>query len=485
MEKTTDAKVFLNIKRCLPSPLYSGESLGIKAQQTKNDPQTAAATRNPYRAILRREYPEPLIALLAFLLGVWLWDHYFGKPAGYPPGTEEVALVKIDHDLRLADAMTGDPAWLRWLAGAENPQVARKHALAALKQLSEGGAMGLQGLVAYTVIHAAEENLPARQLMTDALRGQYPPDFVKMTQRLASGRGTWWQAKWVTEMEHEMAVAGGWRNPHEAAAGKLRTRAIVARSSVWLLGLAGLFFLPRTLVMLKNGLRAQPNGYAGAWRPSLGLVVFLVATLAWIGFTMTLEIGIETLPGLHPLAGILLDSAARLLPALIALGLLFRRPEHAGRVLGLHRGLLPGAVLGMFSLLTLLDLLLQQAIPSPQISPGGGLSAADAGWWGLAFAVVSACLLAPVAEETLYRGVLFRSLWTRMGVLPAALISSAVFAALHFYDGYGLASVAVFGTCCAMFYAATGSLTACIGLHMLYNSAIKLPEWFVYHAPPG
>ena len=38
---------------------------------------------NPYRAILRRDYPEPLIALLAFILGIWLWDHYFGKEQGY------------------------------------------------------------------------------------------------------------------------------------------------------------------------------------------------------------------------------------------------------------------------------------------------------------------------------------------------------------------------------------------------------------------
>ena len=67
--------------------------------------------------------------LLAFILGVWLWDHYFGKPAGYPPGTEEIALVKIDRDLRLADAMAADPAWLRWLAGVDEPQAARATAV--------------------------------------------------------------------------------------------------------------------------------------------------------------------------------------------------------------------------------------------------------------------------------------------------------------------------------------------------------------------
>ena len=82
-------------------------------------------------------------------------------------------------------------------------------------------------------------------------------------------------------------------------------------------------------------------------------------------------------------------------------------------------------------------------------------------------------------------GVLFRSCRNRLGVIPAALLSSVVFALLHFYDGYGLASVGVFGFSCALLYSATGSLTSVIALHMLYNTAIKIPDWIVYHAPLG
>jgi membrane protease YdiL (CAAX protease family) len=196
-------------------------------------------------------------------------------------------------------------------------------------------------------------------------------------------------------------------------------------------------------------------------------------------------LGIATLPELHPVAAISLDSAARILPALIALGLLFRRPSHALRVLGLDRPPALKTVLGVFSLLMLMDPLLRLIIGNDAAEPGGGLSAGEAGIWGLAFAVVSACLLAPLAEEILYRGVLFRSLWNRIGVLPAAILSSAVFAVLHFYDGYGLASVGLFGMSCALLYAATGSLGACIALHVLYNSAIKIPEWLIYHGSFG
>jgi CAAX amino terminal protease family. len=78
--------------------------------------------------------------------------------------------------------------------------------------------------------------------------------------------------------------------------------------------------------------------------------------------------------------------------------------------------------------------------------------------------------------------VLFRSLGNRLGILPAAILSSVIFASIHFYGLYGFISVAVFGFSCAMLYAATGSLMSVILLHSLYNLSIKIPEWWFYHA---
>ena len=122
-------------------------------------------TGNPYRAILRRDYPEPLIALLAFLLGIWLWDHYFRKPEGYAPGTEEIALVKIDRDLRLADTMRDDPPWLRWFAGADEPEVARRDALEVLLKLAADKSITPQGLEAFGIIKATQDRLPMRETL--------------------------------------------------------------------------------------------------------------------------------------------------------------------------------------------------------------------------------------------------------------------------------------------------------------------------------
>jgi membrane protease YdiL (CAAX protease family) len=424
--------------------------------------------------------------LLVFVLGIWLWDHYFGKPQGYEPGTEQIALVKLDRDLRLADVMEGDPAWLRWLAGVDDPATARENALGVLQNLSGGQAISFAGLEAYAILKAAHEELPAREVLAEVMQGRMLSDFAETSDQLAEHGGTWWHARLIEDWEKTSRPVRHWRDSFGRGAMRLRSRAIMARSSVWLIGLAGLAFLPGTLASLFRGLRAKSTGYGGAWPLPLGVTVFLVTTLAWIGFTMVLEIGIANLPALHPVLGIFLDAAARLLPPLIALGLLFRRPSHAARVLGLNRPFHARTILGLFTLLMIIDQALRALLGGGQSTePGGGLSAGDAGLWGLAFAIISACLLAPVAEEVVYRGVLFRSCWNRLGVLPAAVISSAVFAVLHFYGGYGLASVAIFGFSCALLYAATGSLGSCVALHILYNSSIKIPEWLIYHGPLG
>ena len=357
--------------------------------------------RNPYRAILRRDYPEPFIALLAFVLGIWLWDHYFGKPEGYAPGTEEIALVKIDRDLRLADAMSGDPPWLRWMAGADDPAIVRETSLVALERLAADGSMSVAGLEAYAIVKSVHEGLPMREVLAETMQGQMMTDFAEISRALAQHGGTWWHARRVAELETEMTPAAEWRSSFGADSRQLRSRAILARSWVWLLGLAGVAFIPRTLKLLVRG-TARPSRAVIPRRGRCRSAWWFSWFPRWHGSASRSRSTSASAPcpGLHPLAGILLDSAARLLPALIALGLLFRRPSHAIARAGLGPSLSPTAILGMFSLLMIVDLLLRAVIGGGDpTEPGGGLSAGEAGLWGLAFAVVSACLLAPLAEE--------------------------------------------------------------------------------------
>jgi membrane protease YdiL (CAAX protease family) len=421
---------------------------------------------NPYRTILRKSLPEPVIALMAFILGIWMWNRYFTPKLEYAPGTEQLALVKIDRDLRLADATVRDPAWLRKLMGARSREEVSTDSMKALEKLEAWQAMTGRGAFAYEVIRAVN-------------RGEPVPE-----DRDAGAEMSWWRARMNEGLEGRGEISGQWRESYDRSLGSLRNRALLLSSMMAGLIAAGGFFLPFALGRLFRGLKENAKGYSAAWSPALGLTVFMVATLAWIGYVGTLDLGLESLSSFPPIMGLFLDAAARLLPVLIALGFLFKRPSHAMRVLGIDGRWNVRSVLGMMTVLVILDHLLDLVMGNPTaIEPAGGLSVTDAGVTGFLFVIVSACIVAPVTEEILYRGVLFRSLSNRMGITAAAFVSAIVFSSVHFYDLQGFISVAIFGFACALLYRSTGSLTTVIALHMLYNVSIKIPAWVFYHAP--
>lgn len=192
---------------------------------------------NPYRAILRREYPDPLIALLCFILGIWLWDHYLNEPAGYAPGTEEIALIKIDRDLQLAEAMSDDHPLLRWLAHARSIDKVLSSSQNSLEILIRAQSLSPTGFHAYAVIRSTLEDSP--------------PDFYLNQLNLPSAdpdSATWWNLKLADP---------NFQYPENAAKGNLRNRSILVGSAIWLLAIVGVAFLPSTLKTLGSGLRKK------------------------------------------------------------------------------------------------------------------------------------------------------------------------------------------------------------------------------------
>lgn len=81
-----------------------------------------------------------------------------------------------------------------------------------------------------------------------------------------------------------------------------------------------------------------------------------------------------------------------------------------------------------------------------------------------------AVTLAPLLEETLFRGVLFASLRPRLGFWPAALASAAAFAALH-GDLPRLLPLTFLGLVLAWLYERTGSLWPSVAMHAVQNAA--------------
>jgi membrane protease YdiL (CAAX protease family) len=84
-------------------------------------------------------------------------------------------------------------------------------------------------------------------------------------------------------------------------------------------------------------------------------------------------------------------------------------------------------------------------------------------------AVVSAVILAPIVEEIIFRALLFGALASRIGVLAAALVSGAIFGAVH-GDLVLFPSLAALGFVAAIAYAATGNLWVSITLHAVNNA---------------
>ena len=82
--------------------------------------------------------------------------------------------------------------------------------------------------------------------------------------------------------------------------------------------------------------------------------------------------------------------------------------------------------------------------------------------------VLVTVLLGPAAEEIIFRGMTYRRIREYLGVLPAVLLSAALFGLFH---GNMLQFLYAFPAGCALafLYEKSGDLRYCIGTHMVLN----------------
>jgi membrane protease YdiL (CAAX protease family) len=96
------------------------------------------------------------------------------------------------------------------------------------------------------------------------------------------------------------------------------------------------------------------------------------------------------------------------------------------------------------------------------------------GWGAVAF-VVAAVVIAPVTEELLFRGLLFRAIRDRYGFVLGAIGSAVFFGLLH--TGAGAVadvvllqvSIGLFGLGLAAVYEWRGTLVANVAAHAVFN----------------
>lgn len=91
-----------------------------------------------------------------------------------------------------------------------------------------------------------------------------------------------------------------------------------------------------------------------------------------------------------------------------------------------------------------------------------------AAWVGL----LGASVIAPIAEELMFRGVLLNRLKLKHGILAAIIISSALFGFTHL--SIAMLRSAIFGACMCIVYLRTKNILVPISLHMIYNFILTM-----------
>lgn len=90
-------------------------------------------------------------------------------------------------------------------------------------------------------------------------------------------------------------------------------------------------------------------------------------------------------------------------------------------------------------------------------------------------------VLAPVAEEFFFRGILLRALGAKFGFAAATVYSSLIFMLLHAQSSYHLTAF-LFSCILCYLYAVSRSLLACIVAHSVVNlSAYVIPKHMEFH----
>jgi membrane protease YdiL (CAAX protease family) len=224
---------------------------------------------------------------------------------------------------------------------------------------------------------------------------------------------------------------------------------------------------------------ARPDAPEVTWRWWEAIVVFLVGTV--LG-------GLIVLPAAQAVGSSRLEDLITGLGGEVGLGaavagwllLMHRRNV---RALGVPRrpflevgvGIVGGLIVyvgGVFVIGAVLTSLLQHAsnrhVRAPHQLPTH-LSSGE-----IVLAGITVILLAPVAEELFFRGLLFRSLRARHGFWFAGPISAVVFGAAHFQgqwqNGLLLSLVMVFvGLALAYLYELRGTIVANMAAHATFN----------------
>lgn len=224
----------------------------------------------------------------------------------------------------------------------------------------------------------------------------------------------------------------------------------------------------------------QPNWWAVVKYPLFVVAAFFAAAmiinlLLWVCAVLGISFGRY---GTGPVFETILATVVYLLAFCIVFGVpyLFKRSKSGRSVLGLTRlmnwadiGLAPLAFIAYAILSTIAVALAAFLVPgfSPdQVQDIGFKALTDRTGYILAFTTL--VVIAPIAEETLFRGYLYGKLRGQVPIWAAMIVTSLVFGAVHGQWNVALDTFVLSMVMCTL-REITGSIWAGILLHMLKN----------------
>ena len=260
-----------------------------------------------------------------------------------------------------------------------------------------------------------------------------------------------------------------------------------------LMGLGGLVLLAALCLrwLSRPPARPQPRSASPAtWSvldigEAVVVLLFLMASLAVLTTLARERLGLasEMYEALLVVASYLVATAGTIILIVWRLGrgrpyarLLGLRTKGAGRQIGqgvAGYAILVGLVVAIVLALKLLGLEALTAVVAPLAKAPTELLTEVKSPAALAVYFVLIVLIAPVAEEIIFRGFVYAGLRRTMTVPAAALGSAFIFAAVHVSTpASGLAVIVVVGTILACLYERSRSVLPCMVTHALYNGLI-------------
>ena len=122
------------------------------------------------------------------------------------------------------------------------------------------------------------------------------------------------------------------------------------------------------------------------------------------------------------------------------------------------------ALLFMFALSSI-DIIIN--FNDPNWIPLWNIDSVDVDSGALILESIGAIIFAPIAEELIFRGVLYNRIKIRTGVIPAMIISSILFASGH--EVGGMISAFLFGICMCILYQKTDNILIPMSVHLINN----------------